>query len=138
MVGHLVVIEKAQRVTRGLSGFQIIFDFRSGFIIADDQEQTSCQYIYAVGDVLEGKPELTPVAVQAGRLLAQRLYGGAYKKVISNTHKPELIGQTHADSRRCKFSCALVTHGWALMPMCLHLNTNGDKYRPLQVVFIFY
>ena len=37
--------------------------------------------IYAVGDVLEGKPELTPVAIQAGRLLARRLYGGAKNKV---------------------------------------------------------
>ena len=39
--------------------------------------------IYAVGDVLEGKPELTPVAIQAGRLLAQRLYGGSAVKVFN-------------------------------------------------------
>jgi hypothetical protein len=31
--------------------------------------------VYAIGDVLEGKPELTPVAIQAGRLLARRLCG---------------------------------------------------------------
>lgn len=38
-------------------------------------------YIYAVGDVLEGKPQLTPVAVQAGKLLARRLFGGRSEKV---------------------------------------------------------
>ncbi|XP_055937788.1 thioredoxin reductase 1, cytoplasmic-like isoform X2 [Argiope bruennichi] len=37
-------------------------------------EQTNVPYIYAIGDVLEGKPELTPVAIEAGQLLARRLY----------------------------------------------------------------
>jgi len=32
--------------------------------------------IYAIGDVLYGKLELTPTAIQSGRLLAKRLYGG--------------------------------------------------------------
>ena len=31
--------------------------------------------IYAIGDVLDDKPELTPVAIQAGKLLARRLCG---------------------------------------------------------------
>jgi hypothetical protein len=31
--------------------------------------------IYAIGDVLEDKPELTPMAIQSGRLLARRLCG---------------------------------------------------------------
>ncbi len=38
-------------------------------------EQTSVANVYAIGDVLDGKPELTPVAIQAGRLLARRLCG---------------------------------------------------------------
>lgn len=38
-------------------------------------EQTSVPHIYAIGDVLKGKEELTPVAIQAGKLLARRLYG---------------------------------------------------------------
>jgi pyruvate/2-oxoglutarate dehydrogenase complex dihydrolipoamide dehydrogenase (E3) component len=33
--------------------------------------------IHAVGDCLEGKPELTPVAVQAGKLLARRIVTGS-------------------------------------------------------------
>lgn len=38
-------------------------------------EQTNVPHIYAVGDILKGKDELTPVAIQAGKLLAKRLYG---------------------------------------------------------------
>ncbi|XP_019370888.1 PREDICTED: thioredoxin reductase 1, cytoplasmic isoform X1 [Gavialis gangeticus] len=52
----------------------------SGKIPANDEEQTNVPYIYAIGDVLEDKLELTPVAIQAGRLLTQRLYAGATLK----------------------------------------------------------
>lgn len=48
---------------------------KNGKIIANEREQTHSPHIYAIGDVLDGKPELTPVAIQAGRLLAHRLYG---------------------------------------------------------------
>lgn len=54
---------------------------RNGKIPANDEEQTSVPYVYAIGDVLEGKPELTPVAIQAGKLLARRLFGGSNIKV---------------------------------------------------------
>jgi len=40
-------------------------------------EQSSCPNIYAIGDVMDGCPELTPVAIQAGKALARRLYGGS-------------------------------------------------------------
>lgn len=38
-------------------------------------EQTNVPHIYALGDVLSGRPELTPVAIAAGRMLARRLFG---------------------------------------------------------------
>ncbi|XP_078075792.1 thioredoxin reductase 1, cytoplasmic-like [Mustelus asterias] len=53
---------------------------KSGKIPVNDVEQTNVPYIYAIGDILEGKLQLTPVAVQAGRLLAARLYGGSSVK----------------------------------------------------------
>ncbi|XP_067634559.1 thioredoxin reductase 1, mitochondrial isoform X2 [Eurosta solidaginis] len=46
-------------------------------IVANDAEQTNIPHIYAVGDILFGKLELTPVAIHAGRLLARRLYAGS-------------------------------------------------------------
>lgn len=47
----------------------------------NDEEQTNVPHIYAIGDILQDKWELTPVAIQAGKLLARRLYGGSKVKV---------------------------------------------------------
>lgn len=46
-------------------------------ILANDAEQTNVPHIYAVGDILQSKLELTPVAIHAGRLLARRLFSGS-------------------------------------------------------------
>ncbi|XP_073944454.1 thioredoxin reductase 1 isoform X4 [Choristoneura fumiferana] len=56
-------------------------------------EQTNVAHIYAVGDVLEGRPELTPVAIHAGRLLARRVFAGAphhmdYENVATTIFTP--------------------------------------------------
>nr|XP_034188785.1 thioredoxin reductase 1, mitochondrial isoform X2 [Osmia lignaria] len=44
-------------------------------------EQTNIPNVYAVGDVLHKKPELTPVAIHAGRLLARRLFGNSTEQM---------------------------------------------------------
>ena len=44
-------------------------------MIHTPDEQTNVPHVFAIGDVLDGKPELTPVAIQSGRLLARRLCG---------------------------------------------------------------
>ena len=54
---------------------------RTGFVLTNDYDKTNVENIYGVGDVLDGKPELTPVAIQAGKLLAKRLFGGGVTKV---------------------------------------------------------
>uniref|UniRef100_A0A8C0CTE5 Thioredoxin reductase 1, cytoplasmic n=2 Tax=Balaenoptera musculus TaxID=9771 RepID=A0A8C0CTE5_BALMU len=64
----------------GLENVGVKLNEQTGKIPVTDEEQTSVPYIYAIGDVLEGKLELTPVAIQAGRLLVQRLYGGSAVK----------------------------------------------------------
>lgn len=46
-------------------------------IMTNDYEQTNIASIYAIGDCAEGRPELTPPAIRAGKLLAQRLFGGS-------------------------------------------------------------
>ncbi|KAG7386286.1 thioredoxin reductase [Phytophthora pseudosyringae] len=55
-------------------------------------EQTSAPNIYAIGDVIDA-PELTPVAIQAGRLLSRRLYNNStvqmdYEKVCTAVFTP--------------------------------------------------
>lgn len=39
-------------------------------------EETTVPGVFAIGDAVEGAPELTPTAIQAGKLLARRLFGG--------------------------------------------------------------
>jgi glutathione reductase (NADPH) len=46
-----------------------------GFIPVDKFQQTNVEHIFALGDVT-GAQALTPVAIAAGRRLADRLYGG--------------------------------------------------------------
>ncbi|NRG68696.1 glutathione-disulfide reductase [Streptococcus suis] len=45
----------------------------SGHIVVDEYQETGVPGIYALGDVT-GEKELTPVAIKAGRLLAERLF----------------------------------------------------------------
>uniref|UniRef100_A0A8D2LTJ1 Thioredoxin reductase 2 n=1 Tax=Varanus komodoensis TaxID=61221 RepID=A0A8D2LTJ1_VARKO len=47
----------------------------TGKIIVDEGEATSVPHIYAIGDITEGRPELTPTAIAAGKLLARRMFG---------------------------------------------------------------
>jgi glutathione reductase (NADPH) len=47
----------------------------TGHIVVDRYQNTSAPGIYAVGDVT-GQAELTPVAIAAGRRLADRVFGG--------------------------------------------------------------
>ncbi|XP_066490478.1 thioredoxin reductase 1, cytoplasmic isoform X1 [Tiliqua scincoides] len=61
----------------GLDKVGVKINEKTGKIPVNDAEQTNVPYIYAIGDVLEGKLELTPVAIHAGKLLARRLYGGS-------------------------------------------------------------
>ncbi|KAJ1736958.1 Glutathione reductase [Coemansia sp. BCRC 34490] len=49
---------------------------RHGHILADEFQNTNVEGVYSLGDVF-GKSELTPVAIAAGRKLADRLFGGA-------------------------------------------------------------
>jgi len=46
-----------------------------GHVIVDEWQDTNVDGIHALGDVC-GRAELTPVAIAAGRRLAERLYGG--------------------------------------------------------------
>lgn len=61
----------------GLENVGVKLNPKNGKVIAGDNEQSSIPNIYAIGDILDGKLELTPVAIHAGKLLAQRLFDGS-------------------------------------------------------------
>ncbi|XP_039263418.2 thioredoxin reductase 1, cytoplasmic-like [Styela clava] len=50
---------------------------KNGKIPTNDYDQTNVSHIYSIGDNAEGRPELTPVAIQAGVLLSKRLFAGS-------------------------------------------------------------
>ncbi|XP_011826899.1 PREDICTED: thioredoxin reductase 3 isoform X2 [Mandrillus leucophaeus] len=72
----------------GLEKIGVKINEKSGKIPVNDVEQTSVPYVYAVGDISEGKPELTPVAIQSGKLLARRLFGASLEKIYHTLFWP--------------------------------------------------
>ena len=58
----------------GLENTDVQLDAK-GYVITDEQQNTTAKGIYCVGDIMAGGVELTPVAVKAGRLLSERLFG---------------------------------------------------------------
>ncbi|EDV29780.1 uncharacterized protein TRIADDRAFT_19325 [Trichoplax adhaerens] len=60
-------------VNIGLDNAGVVVE-KNGYIKTVN-EQTNVPSIYGIGDILYDKPELTPVAIHAGRLLAKRLSG---------------------------------------------------------------
>ena len=65
----------------------------SGKLIVDDSEQTYISNIYSIGDCAEGRPELTPPEIHAGRLLARRLFDNSnqlmnYKFIATTVFTP--------------------------------------------------
>ncbi|MES1913714.1 MAG: hypothetical protein MHM6MM_005882 [Cercozoa sp. M6MM] len=61
-----------------------------GFIRSDEWEQTNVDGVYALGDV-NGKVELTPIAIRAGRKLADRLFGDQADAKCDYTDVPTVI-----------------------------------------------
>merc|ERR1712112_513965 len=59
----------------GLDKVGVKLNPKNGKVLHDEAERTNVDNIYAIGDVLDDKPELTPVAIQAGKLLARRQCG---------------------------------------------------------------
>lgn len=78
-----------------------------GFVRTDQWQKTNVEHIFALGDVT-GRAALTPVAIAAGRRLADRLYGGMQGRHLNYdliptvifSHPPiATIGMTEAEAR---------------------------------------
>nr|POE52040.1 glutathione reductase [Quercus suber] len=77
-------------------------------IKVDDYQNTNVDNIYALGDVCDKGYELTPVAIAAGRRLADRLFGGKAGAKLDYSNIPSVvfahpevgvIGLTEPDAR---------------------------------------
>ena len=61
-----------------------------GYVRTDTFQVTSVPSIYAVGDVT-GRVQLTPVAIAAGRRLADRVFGGQSGRHLDYEYVPTVI-----------------------------------------------
>ena len=62
-----------------------------GHVIVDEYQNTSAEGIYAIGDVCDRGFELTPVAIAAGRKLADRLFGGKSEAHLEYADIPSAV-----------------------------------------------
>ena len=110
----------------------------NGVIVVDEHENTSASGIYAIGDIT-GKMALTPVAIEAGRKLADRLFGqelsadNRYSKVdyenipsVVFSHPPiATVGLTEAAARD-QYSDDVTVYKSEFTPMRHALSAHGS------------
>jgi glutathione reductase (NADPH) len=103
-------------------------------ITTDDFENTSAQGVYALGDV-NGKPALTPVAIAAGRQLAERLFNGKPDAHLDYGNIPSVVfahppvgsvGLSEAAARE-QFGDAVTIHRTRFTPMAWSLAGREGK-----------
>jgi len=61
-----------------------------GYVVTDEWQATCVEGVYAVGDVT-GRAPLTPVAIAAGRRLADRLFGGQADARLDYENVPTVV-----------------------------------------------
>ena len=116
-----------------------------GFVPVDDYQATNVDNIFALGDVT-GREALTPVAIAAGRRLADRLYGGMADRHLEYRFIPTVVfahppigtvGMTEADARaefgddvrvyESRFTPMLYALGEHKEPSAMKLVTVGHE-----------
>lgn len=110
----------------GLEDLGIKVNEKNNKIIADDNDKTNIDNIYAIGDCVDTRLELTPTAIKAGKLLVRRLYDNKsllmdYKYVATTVFTPleyGCIGYSEED--------AIQKHGEE------NLTIFVSKFKPLE------
>lgn len=62
----------------------------NGIVPTDEFQNTNVTGIYAIGDIT-GRTQLTPVAIAAGRRLAERLFGGMHSQRVDYENIPSVV-----------------------------------------------
>jgi glutathione reductase (NADPH) len=108
-----------------------------GTIPVDRYQVTNQGHIFALGDVT-GSYELTPVAIAAGRRLADRVYGGAGDRYLDYTNIPTVVfthppmgtvGLTEPQAREQYGDGAVRCYETRFTPMDFALDAPENKRR---------
>jgi glutathione reductase (NADPH) len=95
-----------------------------GHVITDDLQQTNLEHLYALGDITP-RAGLTPVAIAAGRRLADRLFGGMKGRKVDYENIPSVVfshppiatvGLSEVDAR-ARYGDAVKVFTSTFMPM---------------------
>ncbi|KAK3671895.1 Glutathione reductase [Recurvomyces mirabilis] len=106
-----------------------------GHIKTDDYQNTNIEHIYALGDVCDRGFELTPVAIAAGRRLADRLFGGMKDAHLDYSNIPSVvfshpevgsIGMTEPDARK-KFGDDIKIYSSNFTDMYFAMHEQDEK-----------
>ncbi len=108
----------------------------AGFIPTDQFQATNVPNIYAVGDVT-GRAALTPVAIAAGRRLADRIFGGMKNRYLDYSNIPTVVfshppmgtcGLTEHDARE-KYNGDIKIYSSEFVPMFNSFTEHRQKAR---------
>lgn len=107
---------------------------RSGVIPTDAYQNTTVPGIYAIGDIA-GREPLTPVAIAAGRRLAERLFNDKPDLKLDYDNVPTVVfahppigkvGLTEPEARE-RYGDTLTIYETSFTPMRYSLNAHGPK-----------
>ena len=113
-----------------------------GHIVTDELQQTNVEHLYALGDV-SPQAALTPVAIAAGRRLADRLFGGQKGRKVDYENIPSVVfshppigsvGLSEADARS-RYGDAVKVFTSTFMPM-YHVLTPRKPREHMKMVTV--
>jgi glutathione reductase (NADPH) len=116
--------------------------YADGVVITDKFQNTSVAGVYAIGDVT-GREALTPVAIAAGRRLADRLFGGQSDRHLDYECIPTVVfsqppigtvGLTEAAARELH-GAAVSTYATGFVPM-YHALTARRRRAQMKLVCV--
>ncbi|HEX2789445.1 MAG TPA: glutathione-disulfide reductase [Steroidobacteraceae bacterium] len=113
-----------------------------GHVITDEWQQTNLEHLYALGDI-SPRAGLTPVAIAAGRRLADRLFGGQKERKVDYENIPTVVfshppigtvGLSEADARK-RYGDAVKVFTSTFMPM-YHVLTPRKPREHMKMVTV--
>ena len=106
----------------------------AGFVHTDAYQESNVPGLYAIGDVT-GRVQLTPVAIAAGRRLADRLFGGQQERRLDYENIPTVIfshppigtvGLTEAEAQR-RHGAAVKVYTRSFVPLQHAITAHKPK-----------
>lgn len=131
VIGAIGRVPNVESLALDAAGAQVNVEHE---IETDAFENTSAKGVYALGDV-NGKPALTPVAIAAGRQLAERLFNGKADAHLDYANIPSVVfahppvgsvGLSEAAARE-QFGDAVTVHTSRFTPMAWSLAGRAGK-----------